>query len=369
MGIRSPTNHRHRCSRCLMPANYPGIVFNDENVCNYCIEYEKKRQRASTFLQNRYRAWMEKVIERTKKANKGNYDCLLCLSGGKDSTFLLYLLVEEYGLNVLAYTFDNEFLGEAVKRNIERILSKINVDHIWYRPGEDLWIKLYSAAFQDIFTGKSSNPCVEHICTQCSRVTGLSANKMAVEKNIPLLVWGLSPHQLWIPKIVLPKYGVVLSYLVNKISYNLGIRQPFSCKLEQEKRELRIPFWNLRKFPYLVTPYYALGYDVPKISNTINKLGLIAPGDDHPLHTNCLLNFVMTDLDYRRFGYNSRLQEFSQLVREGNLERQEWLALWEEIDTQIEDGTWERQKIEYVLDRLGLTNEYRDYVSRLNLTL
>ena len=91
----------------------------------------------------------------------------------------------------------------------------------------------------------------------------------------------------------------------------------------------------------------------------------MAPGDDHPLNSNCLLNFLMIDLDYRRFGYNSRLKEFTQLVREGNLDRQEWLALFEEVNRKIEEGTWEREKINSVLERLRLTDDYQEYISRL----
>ena len=359
-------NYHNRCSRCLLPDNYPGIEFNDANICNYCVAYDRRKVRENGFLKNRYRAWMEKIIEKTKKENKSNYDCLLCYGGGKDSTYLLYLLTEEYKLNVLAYTFDNEFMSEAAKRNIQRTLRKINVDHVWYRPEEGFWNKLYSAAFKDILTNRSSELCPQHVCSQCSRVTDFYANKIAMENDIPLLFYGLSPHQLWVPKLVLPKYGVVLSYLVNKLLYSLGIRQRFSCTLDdKEQKELRIPLWGLRKVPYLITPFYALGYDIPKIKETVFKMDLIAPGDEHPLSSNCLLNYLMIDLDYRRFRYNPYLQEFSQLVREGNLNRREWLLLFEQVDQKIEEGTWERDKIDSVLKKLGLTSCYQEYIAKL----
>jgi hypothetical protein len=360
------SNHRNTCSRCLLSDTYPDIEFNEDNVCNYCIEYEKKEKRGSAFLKNRYRAWMERIIERTKRKNKGDYDGLLCYSGGKDSTYLLHILTEEYGLNILAYTYDNTFLSDSAKRNIKRTLGKIKVDHIWYNPGEDFWRKLFSAAFKDIFADQCSKTCIGQICAQCERVGKFTANRIAAEKNIPLLFSGHSPHQLWVPKLVSPKYGVVLSYLADRLFYSLGIRQRFSCAFDdKEEKELRILLWNLRKFPSLVTPYYALGYDVPRIRETISKLDLMAPGDYHPLNSNCLLNFLMIDLDYRRFGYNTRLREFTQLVREGNLDRQEWLALFEEVDNKIVEGTWEREKIDSVLERLRLTDDYQEFISRL----
>ena len=52
-------------------------------------------------------------------------------------------------------------------------------------------------------------------------------------------------------------------------------------------------------------------------------------------------------------------------MREGNADRQEWLSLFQEVDSKIEEGTWEREKIDSALERLGLTDDYQEYVSGL----
>jgi len=66
---------------------------------------------------------------------------------------------------------------------------------------------------------------------------------------------------------------------------------------------------------------------------------------------------------YRRFGYNSRVKEFAPLVREGNLDRQEWLAFFHEVKSELDNNTWEREKIDSVLEKLGLTDDYEKYIT------
>lgn len=110
-------------------------------------------------------------------------------------------------------------------------------------------------------------------------------------------------------------------------------------------------------------PYYALGYDLSVIKETISKKGLMDLSDSHPFISNCRLNFLMIDIDYRKFGYNSRLKEFASLVREGNADRLEWLSFFQKIESELDNNTWEREKIDSVLEKLGLTDDYEKYIT------
>jgi glucosamine--fructose-6-phosphate aminotransferase (isomerizing) len=110
----------NRCKSCLLPKNYPFIVFNVQNICNYCNDY-KSTPRFEHELINKFNF---------EKSKKKKYDCLVGLSGGRDSVYGLYLLKEKFGLNPLAYTYDWGFLSDVARMNISKICGILGVEHI-----------------------------------------------------------------------------------------------------------------------------------------------------------------------------------------------------------------------------------------------
>jgi hypothetical protein len=107
-------NKMKRCTRCILPENYPGIIFNEEGICNYCITYKEREYLGGEALKEKIKASLE-----TKSDRNDNYDCVLALSGGRDSTYLLYYLVKVLNLRVLAYFIDNGFIPEQTKQNVK----------------------------------------------------------------------------------------------------------------------------------------------------------------------------------------------------------------------------------------------------------
>lgn len=77
------------------------------------------------------------------KEKRRTYDAVVPLSGGKDSTYVLYLAKKVYGLNVLAYTFDNGFLTPMALRNIKSAVESLDIPHIFHRPSWRIMRKLY----------------------------------------------------------------------------------------------------------------------------------------------------------------------------------------------------------------------------------
>ena len=73
-----------RCKKCILPENYPGITFNEEGICNYCLTYKKREYYGEEEL--------KKILEAYRNKN-GNYDCIVGISGGRDSAYALYYLV------------------------------------------------------------------------------------------------------------------------------------------------------------------------------------------------------------------------------------------------------------------------------------
>ena len=119
-------NYR-RCSRGLWDTSIPGIKFDEEGVSNYCRQFEDliahfRRDDES------HRAW-QASLDRIKKQGKGKrYDCLIGLSGGTDSSYLLHLAVREWGLRPLAMYLDNGWSTAKSVKNIKLVTGALGVD-------------------------------------------------------------------------------------------------------------------------------------------------------------------------------------------------------------------------------------------------
>jgi len=107
------------------------IHFNDDGICNYCFEYEAKYKKR-VIRDNKGKSNLNNIVEKIKKYGKNNqYDCVIGVSGGVDSTYTAYL-THELGLRPLAIHFDNGWNSELAIHNIEKILDKLDIDLYTY---------------------------------------------------------------------------------------------------------------------------------------------------------------------------------------------------------------------------------------------
>jgi glucosamine--fructose-6-phosphate aminotransferase (isomerizing) len=114
-----------RCTRCILPENYPFIAFDKDGVCNFCQTYEKQKLYGE-----------EKLLQALDKCRSrdGSPDCLVGLSGGRDSSYGMYLLKKKYGMNPIAYTFDWGLTTDVSRRNQARVCGKLGIEHIIRSP-------------------------------------------------------------------------------------------------------------------------------------------------------------------------------------------------------------------------------------------
>ena len=108
MGNKGNVNVRpyQRCTRCVMDTTDSKITFDENGVCDHCRNFDVNIKPYWKADENRYDELME-VAEKIKKAGKGHdYDCILGLSGGADSSYLAYIAKEVMGLRPLAYVVD-----------------------------------------------------------------------------------------------------------------------------------------------------------------------------------------------------------------------------------------------------------------------
>src|SRR5215218_5560615 len=115
------------CARCVMDTTNPEIEFDAAGYCNHCRAYEARA--AEVLLPAEAReAELQRLVAEMREAGRGSrYDCVIGVSGGVDSTYVAYL-TKKLGLRPLAVHLDNGWNSELAVKNIENIISKLNID-------------------------------------------------------------------------------------------------------------------------------------------------------------------------------------------------------------------------------------------------
>ena len=311
------------CKKCIMDTNFPDISFNEKGICNICTEHEKRR--AQGLID--YKTSEKDFVRLTKRDKKGDdYDCLCLYSGGKDSTYMLYTLVNKYKLRVLAFTLDNWFISKGAFANIDRVLSKLDVDHIIFKPS---W-KLASSLFRAGITNTDASPkskemafLIGHICWPCFVMLSIFSIKIALEKNIHAIVVGTTPGQLRQKENnLLTKYTGIIDVYQHMIHPFLEIipdeyRKILDLSLIDKIRSIRpklVPFYEYHK------------YDEHKHLKVLkSKLGWQRPKDTDPCSTNCRINALGIRMHKSKYNINPYVVPLAHDVRIGVVSRKKAL--------------------------------------------
>lgn len=122
--------HKHphqECTRCIMDTSDPWITFNDEGVCNHCQAYDAYIATVGT-PEDRQRR-LEQLVDQLKARGKGkDYDCIMGLSGGVDSSYLAWFAVKKLDLRPLVVHVDAGWNSELAVNNIQNIVQKLDLD-------------------------------------------------------------------------------------------------------------------------------------------------------------------------------------------------------------------------------------------------
>ncbi len=142
-----------RCSRCIYDTKVPKISFNALGVCNYCEMIDDLKLQYSTGSKEGETDFF-KIVETIKKEGKNKkYDCVVGVSGGTDSSFMIIKAVE-WGLRPLAVHYDNTWNTSIATENIRKVLSKINVDLYTHvvdnKESDDIFLSFFRANVPEI---------------------------------------------------------------------------------------------------------------------------------------------------------------------------------------------------------------------------
>ena len=119
------------CSKCIMPDTRPGITFDKNGVCIACQNNEKKK---NVDWDTRYEE-LKKLCDKYRRKNPTDYDCIIAVSGGKDSHYQVYVMKELMNMNPLLITVEDFFtMTEAGKHNQNNIMEAFGCNMIAFKP-------------------------------------------------------------------------------------------------------------------------------------------------------------------------------------------------------------------------------------------
>ncbi|AWI03680.1 N-acetyl sugar amidotransferase [Clostridium drakei] len=162
------------CRKCLFPETKPHLYIDEEGICNACRNYEERVE----VDWNERKKELITVLDKYKSKDGANWDCIIPVSGGKDSTYQVIKMIE-FGMNPLCVTATTCDLSDIGRKNIENI-KRLGVDYIEFTNNRIVRAKLNKIGLKQV--GDISWP--EHVSIFTIPV------RAAVQFNVPLIIWG-----------------------------------------------------------------------------------------------------------------------------------------------------------------------------------
>ncbi len=326
------------CTRCILDTNDDAnITFDGNGVCNYCLEYDQLVL-ANQLNDNLKTDEKRKVIlNEIKIAGKHKpYDCIIGVSGGVDSSFLVYK-AKELGLRPLIVHYDNGWNSELAVMNIENLVKKLDLDLITYVNDWDEFKDIQLAFF------KASVIDIELITDQAILAT---IYKIAQKYKIKYILYGSNiSTEATLPKNWYHWKIDVLNILsIHKLFGKLKLKTYPTLGFFKHlfvTRVLKIKSVNLLNY---------LDYSKKEAKQTIiEKLNWRDYGGKH--HESIFTRFYQSYILPQKFSVDKRKAHLSTLICSNQISRDE--ALWE-MKKPLYDKDRLTEDYEYVLKKMGL---------------
>lgn len=327
------------CSRCVMDSTASEIVFDENGVCNFCKHYDEVRTK-DLYQDDEGQQKLETLIKQIKEKGKNSdYDCLIGLSGGVDSSYVAYL-VKKFGLRALAIHLDNGWNTELAVANVEQIVKRLNIDLKTY--------VLDWREFKDIQTSflKSS---ISNIEIPTDHAIWAILIKTAGKMKIPYIIAGNNV----VTESIMPEswlYGSKDSKLIKSIHRIFGkIKLKTYPSLTTFNYVDYLLVRGIRWVPIL--NYISFKKDEAK-KLLIDELGWRDYGGKH--YESIFTRFFHAYYLPEKFGYDLRKSYLSAMVCSGQMTREKAI---EELNQPPAPKEMLVQDREYVIKKLGLSEQ------------
>jgi len=335
------------CTKTVIDTSDGSAWFDQNGISNHYWKFQKKIQpRWQTGPEGRAR--LEKAVAEMKRAGQGQeFDCIMGMSGGADSSYMLHVMVKEYGLRPLVFHVDGGWNSETAVNNIHCLVEKLKLDLytevIDWNEMRDFQLAMFKSgvphldipqdlAFIGVLYKFAEKHKIRHI------LNGGNISTECVDIPLNILYWGTDMAQI---KDILRKFGTVKmkSYPFSSIFYH-KIYLRYFRGVKVFKPLNYIPYIKKDAMLFLKKEYGWKPYPQKHFESRFTRFfeGWWLP---------------------TRFGFDMRRREFSSLILTGQMTREEALELLKKpaLDPEVAE-----QEFRYVAAKLGIsTDELRHY--------
>lgn len=339
------------CVRCVMPHTKPDLHIDHEGVCNACRSFEKRKEVDWEQRKNELQVLLEKY-----RRHGSNWDCIVPVSGGKDSTYQVIRMLQ-LGLNPLCVTSTTCDLSEIGRRNIKN-LQRLGVDHVEFSPNPLVRARLNRIGLTEV--GDISWP--EHVGIFTIPV------RAAVQYNVPLIVWGENSQNEYggpaaatenntLTRRWLEEFGGLLGLRVSDLTETYGIEArhllPYQYPSDEELQRVGVTGlflghylpWDGLSNTLIAQANGFVTYDQPVEGSMVNYENL----DNHQTG-------IHDYFKYLKFGF-SRATDIACLhVRRGRITRQDAIEIVKSRDGKF-PWTYLGKPLAEILDPLEMTTD------------
>lgn len=321
-----------RCVRCLMPSTYPDITFNSDGICNHCLDYKKTEPLGE-----------DRFLEKINSRRGTQYDCVLGISGGKDSCYVAYLAKKKFGLRALAVTYDFPFMVDLARENIKAVCDNLGLDLLVVKSRNNLEYDLLRNHLMSLAaTGTTWGQCMF-----CHYGIEAVLYETARSREIPFILSGVTSHEVWWNPG--NRLGILAKRLkdlplAEKALFGLYQGRAYLGLVDQ-RRQFPIPgnsCLNAYKRahvpsdgPETIHVFDYIEWDQGLIERTLQEeTGWRKPSKALTWRYDCVLEPLLDFTFKREFGISSAGLYICGLIRSGGIGREEALHLIEENEDQ-----------------------------------
>lgn len=328
-----------QCTKCVLDTTVEDITFDENGVCNYCKEYDKVIKTIPTGVDAQNK--LNQIAKEIKRDGKNkNYDCILGLSGGVDSTYLAHLVVE-LGLRPLVVHIDTGWNSEIAVQNIENVVKILNLDLFTYvvdwEEMKDLQLAFFRASVPDCDIPQ------DHVFPAL-------LHKIAKENKLKHIISG---HNV-VTEYILPRNW---SYDSNDLTHILDIHKRFgTIPLKKYPRYSLFDRMIYYRWIFHIKSHRFLNY-IPYNKDKVKifiqeKLAWRDYGGKH--FESRFTKFFQSYYLPAKFGFDKRKAHLSNLIISGQLSKEEAIK---ELEKDLYDLNELEYDVEFVCKKLAISRE------------